>query len=153
VPTRETGKGHLIKLHDPEYADAKKIFSPRSLKDDINGYYPDDAKAKLPYTVDPTTGFFIPDEPVMRMPRPEFFFMTGRGKHVLHFENARHFSIRCASCGMKGHSASHPNCPLQGDKSEMDWNPCAKCGTGLHSNCKIDPRSIVPFLRSTGGRT
>ena len=123
---------------DPKYQAALQKFKDPSVLISNKGYYPDNSQSQLPYRW--AGNFFVPEEPVDQVPSTAPFVELENGRCALNASVRRHFEERCASCGMKGHTAAHRQCPLR--DSDSTWDLCSKCGCGFHTVCRIHPDSI-----------
>lgn len=100
--------------------------------------YPEEKATALAYAFE--DGTFLPHKPIPIAPFhvPVFIKFQNTGKNAISRAVTDHFVGRCASCGMKGHSAKHPLCVYQG--CPPTWQLCTRCGTGFHApaDCCIE---------------
>ena len=133
---------------DPEYQTCVQKFSKADLSPP-GVSFPDDGKMRLPYDWN-SHGKFVPEEKIMRVPSENTFFKDRTGTPVINTFLLAHFKNKCASCGMKGHAASHPACPLA--KSGSTWDLCTICKAGYHTECLVDLKHVTDFVAPSRSR-
>ena len=108
--------------------------------------YPYDNQTRLDYEY--KAGVFLPQKDIPRAPTHPFRVFND-GKSVISYTTIDHFKGRCSSCGMDGHSASHPKCVYA--NCSPTYHLCSRCGTGFHApqKCAIDLNRVAPPPRST----
>jgi hypothetical protein len=135
-------KARPLSIGEPKFLTAIRTFLKSSwIKK--GGLYPFDAMAKLAYTW--VGNHFKPESKIMAVPSSDTFYVNREGVTILNLRLVEHFNTRCATCGMSGHSSSHPDCPLKNAASA--WTVCTTCRAGLHAeaDCHVLLASIENF--------
>ena len=114
--------------------------------------YPHENATTLPYKM--INGTFVPNENIMAVPDKSVFVSYSSGKTVLSNPVLNHFKGRCSGCGIRGHTAAHPNCPYSNLAST--WYVCTRCRAGLHpkTDCITSLEKVQPhsYFRPNGRR-
>ena len=133
---------------DPLFVLAAKKYSVANLINKKEGAYAHEGQKNLPYSVSGQN--FVPNKKLTPIPtRLSQFVKLENGNPVVSFDFRNHFAHRCTSCGMDGHSAIHPDCPMK--NSDSSWDVCTRCKCALHIpvQCRVAMSGIESssFLR------
>ena len=96
-------------------------------------------------------GYFFPEEAVVGVPLYlDQFQRNPDGSSSISRYVEQHFIGRCVNCGMRGHRASNPNCPIRA--AETTWELCTRCRAGFHAaaDCKI-AKDLYVVAQGNGG--